>query len=58
MQSLISIWSWVVAHQGIVAGATVGLLDLLMAVCPGLAGNGILHEILVISQKKQTPPSS
>lgn len=55
---LISIWSWVVAHQGAVAALAVAVIDLLFAINPSLSGNGILHQILVIAQGKVSPPAA
>lgn len=57
MQAIIS---WVVAHQAIVSGAVVGVLDLVFALSPALAGNGILHQIYlwIASLAGKAPPAA
>lgn len=42
MEALIA---WLTAHSAVVAGAVVAVLDLVFALVPGLAANGILHQI-------------
>lgn len=60
-----AIISWISAHQACVAGAVVGILDLVMALIPGLAANGILHQLLLWAQaiaakgsSSGTPPAA
>jgi hypothetical protein len=36
---------WILAHQVVLAGALVGLLDLLLAINPKLDANGIFHWV-------------
>jgi hypothetical protein len=54
--------AFIQAHQAVLAGAVVGLLDLLMALVPSLAANGILHSIVIFLQGKAqiavAPPAS
>ena len=42
-----AIFAFVSAHSAVLAGLGVAILDLLFALNPSLAGNGILHQILV-----------
>lgn len=35
--------TWIMAHSALVAGAVVGLLDLLFALIPSWEANGVLH---------------
>ena len=37
--------AWLLAHQALLAGAIVGVLDLIFALVPGLEGNGLLHQL-------------
>lgn len=37
--------AWLVAHSAVMAGALVGVLDLVFALVPSLAANGILHQV-------------
>lgn len=37
--------AWMTAHSAVMAGAIVGVLDLLFALVPALAANGILHQV-------------
>lgn len=53
MQMLITVTTWIMAHQALIAGAGVGILDLIVALIPSLQGNGVLHEILVLLKRKQ-----
>lgn len=52
------IFTWIVAHQALVSGAVVGVLDLLFALNEKLAGSGILHQIYVMAKgvKPEVPP--
>jgi hypothetical protein len=52
--------SWIMGHQALVAGAVVGILDLVFALVPSWASNGILHFILMQLQAigKSNPPSA
>lgn len=36
---------WIIAHQAIVAGLVVAILDFGFAISPGLAANGLIHGI-------------
>lgn len=53
---------FLVLHQGLIAGALVAILDLVMALIPGLASNGILHAVYLfikgIASKSATPPAA
>lgn len=42
MQALVS---WIVGHQGVLAGAGVAVLDLVFALSPKIDSNGILHWV-------------
>lgn len=42
---MLNVWNWIVAHQAIVSGAAVALLDLVFALVPSLEGNGVLHSL-------------
>lgn len=47
---------WVVAHQGLVAGLGVAVLDLIFALVPSVQSNGILHwayGMLMADKSKQ-----
>jgi len=62
MNTLISIWGWLMGHQAIVGGALVGVVDLLIAIKQSWAASGILHAILLFGQKlmgnnSSNPPS-
>ena len=49
---------WLIAHQAIVGGAVVGVLDLAFAINPKLESNGVLHWVFVqCSGKPPVPPS-
>lgn len=37
--------AWLSAHSAVLAGAVVAVLDLVFALSPSLAANGILHWI-------------
>lgn len=60
--SEVSFIQWAVLHQGLIAGALVGILDLIIALIPGLASNGILHAVYLfiknIATKSTTPPAA
>ena len=57
MQAIIQ---WVVAHQAVVAGLVVGILDFVFAVSPSLAANGILHQVYlwIASLAGKAPPAA
>lgn len=57
MQALIS---WVMAHQAIVSGLLVGILDFVFAIVPSWASNGVLHWIYLQVAKLagKAPPAS
>lgn len=38
-------WAWIVAHQGVVVGFAVGLLDLIIALMPQVESNGVFHTV-------------
>jgi hypothetical protein len=51
------------AYKSQIGLAVYALLDLLVLMIPGLAGNGIVHQILIVAgklanQNSATPPSS
>ncbi len=46
---------WVMSHQAVVAGLIVGLLDLVFALKPNWAANGIVHWIYLQAKKMLTP---
>lgn len=50
--------SWVVAHQGLVSGVVVAILDLLFALSPSLAANGILHQVYLWISGLSSPPAA
>jgi hypothetical protein len=54
-----SLWSWVLAHLSVIAPAVVAVIDLLIAINPAWAANGILHFVLLQAQKlgSSTPPT-
>lgn len=37
--------AWLLAHQALLAGAIVGVLDLLFALQPNWQANGVLHAV-------------
>lgn len=40
-------WDFIVAHQAVFSGLAVALLDLVFALSPSAAGNGLLHQLYV-----------
>lgn len=48
---LSSIIAWFGAHSAVLGAAIVGLLDLVFALSPSLASNGILHFLMLQAQK-------
>jgi hypothetical protein len=57
MTILTTVITFVTAHSAMLAAATVAVIDLVIALVPSLAGNGILHQILLLAQSKQAPAS-
>lgn len=49
--------AWLSAHSALVAGAVVGLLDLVFALAPSWESNGVLHWVY-LQAKKLLPGSS
>ncbi len=45
MQTVID---WVLAHQLILSGLIVAVLDFIFAIIPTLQGNGILHSLYML----------
>jgi hypothetical protein len=39
--------AWLMAHQAVLGGLVVALIDVIMAVSPGFAASGVLHQIYV-----------
>jgi hypothetical protein len=52
--------AWLVAHEVVVSGLVVGLLDFLFALVPSWQSNGILHWVFLQAQNLsgQKPPAS
>lgn len=48
MQAVID---WIVAHQAVVSGSVVGVLDLVFALNSSASSNGVLHWIYLQAQK-------
>jgi len=48
-------WDFVLAHQGLFAGLGVAVLDLVFALSPSLASNGLLHAFY-LWLKPSAPP--
>lgn len=40
-----AVYQWVLAHEAVVSGAAVAVLDLLFALSPSFASNGVLHWV-------------
>lgn len=57
MQALID---WIVAHQAVVSGAVVGILDLVFALVPSWASQGLLHFVYLQLAKLagKAPPAA
>ncbi len=54
-----SVISWILAHQGLVAGVLVSILDLVFALVPSWESNGLLHWFfLQIQGIANSPPPS
>lgn len=53
---MMNVIAFVQAHQVVLAALGVAVIDLAMALSPSLAGNGILHQLLVLLQGK--PPAA
>lgn len=51
---------WVIAHQAVVAGAVVGILDLIFALVPSWASQGLLHWVYLQVAKLagKAPPAA
>jgi len=47
--------TWITAHQGVVAAAAVGLLDLAFALFPKIEANGILHQLYLWAKSVVKP---
>lgn len=47
-----NIIAFVQAHQVVLAAAGVGILDLIIALIPSLAANGLVHALLLFLQGK------
>lgn len=53
--------SFIVAHEGVLAGLGVAVLDLVFALNPNVAGNGVLHQVYLWLKKlggSSTPPAA
>jgi hypothetical protein len=44
--------AFIEAHSTVLAGAAVGIIDLVINLIPSLAANGILHAVLILLQGK------
>lgn len=53
-----NIINFVVAHEVVLAGVGVAVLDLVFALNPSSQSNGILHWVFVFLTGKQAPPSA
>lgn len=49
--------SFIVAHEAVLSGLGVAVLDLLFALNSNLSGNGILHQIYVSLKGVATQPT-
>ncbi len=50
-----AIIAFIMAHQVMMASAAIGVLDLLIALAPGLESNGIFHMIYLLIKGVVTP---
>jgi hypothetical protein len=53
-----SIQAFVIAHQAVCAGLGVAVIDLIMALVPGLQSNGILHWVYGMLVGMDKPPAA
>ena len=47
--------AWIAAHEVLLAGAVVGILDLVFALVPSWQSNGLLHWVYVMLKKMVKP---
>lgn len=55
---MLDLWNWLLAHQYVLAGAVVAVLDLVFALVPSLEGNGVLHALYLWVKKLVGPKPS
>ena len=51
-----AVWSFIVAHQAVLSGLGVAVLDLVFALSPSASGSGLLHQIYLWLGGKPSAP--